>query len=496
MALAVNSEMASSAGFNSAGSPFTYSFNNAAGTLLVVGVLVTGTSGSAAAISAVTYGGTAMTAVSGASVTWDSGGVSANLLKFYYLLSPLTGSNTVSITWTDPPAPVDAISGAISFTGNDSVTPIRSTAFTNTALTGTTASVVVTGTTTGNIVVDISGCGASAGFSGRTNTLSWAKNVSGSTGGDNAESTRAAGTGGSVTMSHTVSASDSWGVVAIEVQAGGSGAPSIGFGHPLAPNMVGGKPGPVNQFRSTKAYLVPDPPAVPTFWYLQSPAQRFGSGPVGRIRPRLPYVVPAGGAIQYTQAVDGTLTSSGLLLKLTATSFAGSFTSSGLLVKQTGKILVGGLTSSGAIQKQTGKVAAGTLTSSGGLVKQTGKIEAGTLTSSGSLVKQTGKFLSGVLTSAGLLVKQTNKILAGTLTSSGALTAFKVALVALAGTLTSSGALVIQTRKNLAGTLTSAGSLVKRTAISMSGTLTSAGALLASKVTTAVRKVYIFLFDD
>jgi hypothetical protein len=161
-----------------------------------------------------------------------------------------------------------------------------------------------------------------------------------------------------------------------------------------------------------------------------------------------------GGAIQYTQDVDGTLTSSGSLVKQTGKILAGTMSSTGLLVKQTGKILAGSMASSGAIQKQTGKVLAGSMASSGAivkqtqkplsgsmassgaLVKQTQKVLGGTLTSAGALVKQAQKVLAGALTSSGLLVKQTNKILAGTLTSSGALTAFKVALISLAGTLT------------------------------------------------------------
>lgn len=64
----------------------------------------------------------------------------------------------------------------------------------------------------------------------------------------------------------------------------------------------------------------------------------------------------------------------------------------------------------------------GTLTSSGALVKQTTKSLAGTLTSTGALVRRTTKILAGTLSSAGALVKQTRKVLGGTLTSSGALT--------------------------------------------------------------------------
>src|SRR4051812_6117328 len=119
--------MPSSAGFNGAGSPWTYSFNNASGTLLVVGVLATCTSGATVTISGVTYNGVAMTAVPSGTVSWSSG---ASKITFFYLLNPATGSNTVSITWSASSGAIDSISGAISFTGNDAANPVRSTTFT------------------------------------------------------------------------------------------------------------------------------------------------------------------------------------------------------------------------------------------------------------------------------------------------------------------------------------------------------------------------------
>ena len=66
---------------------------------------------------------------------------------------------------------------------------------------------------------------------------------------------------------------------------------------------------------------------------------------------------------------------------------------------------------------------AGTLTSAGTLVKRTNKTLAGTLTSAGAVVKRTARALAGTLTSAGALTKRTGKVLAGVLTSSGTLAA-------------------------------------------------------------------------
>jgi len=130
------------------------------------------------------------------------------------------------------------------------------------------------------------------------------------------------------------------------------------------------------------------------------------------------------GATTYNQAIGGTLTSSGALVKQTTKSLAGTLTSTGALVRRTTKILAGTLTSSGALTAARVflKAIGGTLTSSGALVKTTTKTLAGTLTSSGALVRRTTKILAGTLSSAGALVKQTRKVLGGTLTSSGALT--------------------------------------------------------------------------
>lgn len=167
------------------------------------------------------------------------------------------------------------------------------------------------------------------------------------------------------------------------------------------------------------------------------------------------------GGTQYTQGVDGTLSSSGALVKQDQKPLAGTLTSTGALIKQTAKAVAGTLSSSGALTAF--KVA---LISIGG-----------TLTSSGMLVKRTAKAMGGTMTGSGALVKRTSKAVAGTLGSSGALAAVKAALVSVGGTLSSSGLLVKQTQKSLAGTLTSAGSLAKRTATSMAGTLSGAGSL-------------------
>jgi hypothetical protein len=215
---------------------------------------------------------------------------------------------------------------------------------------------------------------------------------------------------------------------------------------------------------------------------------------------RLDIDYTAGGGTETPQAVGGTLTSSGAVLKQTGKPLAGTLTTAGAVLKSVGKVVAGTLTSAGATIKQTGKTLAGTLTSAGDAVKQTGKILAGeltssgtletirtflvsvggTLTSAGGLVKQTGKGLAGTLDSSGALLKSTARALGGTLTTAGDLT--KQTGKPLAGVLDSSGGLVRSIGKALGGTLTSAGSLIKSTAKALAGVLSSAGSLAAEIV--------------
>ena len=186
------------------------------------------------------------------------------------------------------------------------------------------------------------------------------------------------------------------------------------------------------------------------------------------------------GATTYNQAIGGTLTSSGALVKQTTKSLAGTLTSTGAL------------TAARVFLKAIG----GTLTSSGALVKQTTKSLAGTLTSTGALVRRTTKILAGTLTSSGALTaaRVFLKAIGGTLTSSGALV--KTTTKTLAGTLTSSGALVRRTTKILAGTLSSAGALVKQTRKVLGGTLTSSGALTISRLLAWLRHIFAIPSED
>lgn len=177
---------------------------------------------------------------------------------------------------------------------------------------------------------------------------------------------------------------------------------------------------------------------------------------------------------------------------VTSTAFtqavAGTLTSAGTLVRANAKLVAGTLTTAGALVRKTTKPGfAGTLTSSGALTRQAGKKFAGTLTSSGtvSAVRAALVALAGTLTSAGTLRRSVAKPLSGTLTSSGALVRSVARL--LAGTLTSAGAVTRLISKSLVGTLGLAGSLAKRIATAFTGTLTSAGAVVVEAVVRGSR---------
>lgn len=214
-ALAVDSRMPSAVGDGATGvTSRSFSFTNTAGTLLVCGSVIGNTVVST--ITGMTYAGAAMTSA-GTAVTWDSGN---SVAAVFYKLSPATGANTVAITGTGVGGGSTAMtSGCISYTGNDTTTPIK-TYLTNTG-SGTSASVAMTSTTSGNKIWDVAGAGSS--MTADTQTLSWVNNLSSASAGGNGRSSEANGSGGTVTMAHTISATDSFGVVGVEIAAAGGG---------------------------------------------------------------------------------------------------------------------------------------------------------------------------------------------------------------------------------------------------------------------------------
>lgn len=164
--------------------------------------------GAGAATMTATYNGVSMTSLG----TVAANNQTSGFVQVWQLVAPATGANTVAIA-SSGPTPQSLVGGSVSFTGVDQVTPCgtSATAFGS----GTAPSVAVTGTTSGNMVVDAVCTGAGITSSGQTSRWSRTDNTFAAAG-NAAQSTAAAG--GSVTMSYTVT-DDWWGVIGVEVLA-------------------------------------------------------------------------------------------------------------------------------------------------------------------------------------------------------------------------------------------------------------------------------------
>jgi hypothetical protein len=220
MTLLIDSQESVGTGHRVAGSgnpsPLTWSFNNAAGNLLLVLAIATTAPGTAS-LGAVTYNGVAMTLA--VSVSWDSG---ASVAGLYYLVNPATGSNTVSVSasWTSPNNPA-ILAGAISFSGANTSGPIGSTS-SNSLSSGSGSTTPTAGSITaasGNYVLGGGGSGTSGTYtpnSGQTETFS----LSGSnaTAGDNLWADYEHSSGSAINLGFTIP-QDYWGMVAAEVKA-------------------------------------------------------------------------------------------------------------------------------------------------------------------------------------------------------------------------------------------------------------------------------------
>jgi hypothetical protein len=183
-----------------------------------------GTSGSDAGITlSATFGGTSMASLG---VVHSNNGTSG-FVQLFGLVNPATGANTVVVTASS--GTNDIVGGSISFTGVHQTTPVG-TAVTNFGA-ATPATVAVTGTTAGNMVVDAVCNGNNITSSNQTQR--WLKNAFTTTAaGCAAGSTAAAG--GTVTMSYAVTA-DWYGIVGVEVKAASAGLPP---GYPQVVNRA------------------------------------------------------------------------------------------------------------------------------------------------------------------------------------------------------------------------------------------------------------------
>lgn len=191
------------------------------------------------------------------------------------------------------------------------------------------------------------------------------------------------------------------------------------------------------------------------------------------------------GSTTYYQSIDGTLISSGTVVRLLTAykSLDGSLTSSGIattasifLQSITGALTSSGIATTTSIFLQS---LAGILTSSGKVVKGMFKSLSGGFTSSGNVVKKAFASLSGSLTSSGILTSASIffQSLSGTFTSNGVVVRILTAYKSLSGSLTSSGSVsrLLTAYRSLGGTLTSSGAITKGMFVSLVGSLSYSG---------------------
>lgn len=198
-------------GTSSSTSPLTWThINSGSATAILIGV--TSHTGSSNLVTGVTYGGQTC----GLLTFVASGGGSLGGFAMYYLASPPTGSNTVSVAFTGAAL---TIGSSISATGSGS----KGSNFTaNSGTASVSTSVSVTGTTTGGLIVVGTCCGSPGNPWAGTNsvTLQWSDNVDGNTAADNAAGGTVTSTGGgaSQTVGFTITTgSDTFGLIAVEL---------------------------------------------------------------------------------------------------------------------------------------------------------------------------------------------------------------------------------------------------------------------------------------
>lgn len=214
MAVAFDAVGPSSSGTGSATSPLTWSHTcGASATEILVGATIF--TGGSNLITAVTYGGQALSLVG--FIPGNNG--TAGGIALYHRSNPLTGLNTVSVTFTGG---ANTNAGSMSFTGSSALgTPV--TNFSN----ATSVSASVSNTVTGGIVAAVASFGGTGlnTFSGTNGVaVQWQHPGSGGSGSDNGVGGTVTSTGGGVsqTVGFSDTGTDFWGIVAVEVQPAGA----------------------------------------------------------------------------------------------------------------------------------------------------------------------------------------------------------------------------------------------------------------------------------
>jgi len=155
-----------------------------------------------------------------------------------------------------------------------------------------------------------------------------------------------------------------------------------------------------------------------------------------RLRRRGVGITTAGGT-QFNQAVAGSLTGAGVIVRQTNKIISGSSSGVGVTVRQTNKAFSGSTAGVGGLIRSTLKSFSGSTTATGDLTSQVvfTQIVTGALAFAGSVIKLISKPVGGAISSVGQMVKQTTKTFSGSMTMSGILDGSMIFIQSVAGVL-------------------------------------------------------------
>jgi hypothetical protein len=184
-----------------------------------------------------TYNGVAMTSLG--RIESNNNTVHTGWVELFGLVNPPTGASTVVATVSDGSlgsGQLTMASGSVSFNGVDQTTPFGTAVMTQGSKSGALSPprASVTTSALGNIVVDALCFGSN--INNNLGTLQWQNNFAQTSGAGCGASSTYAGSAGTVTAGYTPTASDWWGLVAVDVkqvsggptQVNGTGAATLG----------------------------------------------------------------------------------------------------------------------------------------------------------------------------------------------------------------------------------------------------------------------------
>lgn len=199
--------------------------------LLIAGIGVGGTSVNTKTAT-VTWTATGQTAqnMTSAGRVANGSGATTGFTEMFVLIAPTSGAGTVTMTLSALPATNAGLEGgSVSFADADQTTGIGTAVTAAPASTGSAVSATVTGTTSGNPVIDVISQGSgSAATVGAGQTTQWQRITNSFSRAGGAACSIETSAGGSVAMTWTLTAADGWGSVAAEVLPAAPSGPEPG----------------------------------------------------------------------------------------------------------------------------------------------------------------------------------------------------------------------------------------------------------------------------